>query len=95
VFFEVGIALTAKGSSTGSLQVGGLPFNKSGSTPGLMPCAVLSSNLNFGGQLTPSVAGGTTRINIYQTNAGGALTHLSDTALSDTTSLYITGHYEA
>lgn len=88
-FIEIGITLTALGSSTGAVTLGGLPFTANGSQA-LNYSA--SSMQSLTGTPLAAVIGATATAAVYQWGATGitAITHATFTA---TTNLSITGVY--
>jgi hypothetical protein len=99
VWFTIGIALTAKGSSTGTALIGGLPYNSHLSSAAFQyPIELSTAN----GAITSAanthpVAGilaGTDDVRILSvTDATNALTVLTDTAFSNTSSFVVHGFY--
>lgn len=91
VFFEVIIVLSAKGSSTGSTQIGGLPFTSASSNETAFSAVV--SNTTYSGQITPYLGNAQSKINVYQSASGSALVFLPDTGLANNSGFRITGQY--
>lgn len=91
VLFEIIIVLSAKGSSTGSTQIGGLPFTSANSNETAFAAVV--SNTTYSGQITPYLGNAQTIINVYQSASGSALVFLPDTGLANNSGFWITGHY--
>lgn len=93
VFFLAYITLSAKGSSTGVTQIGGLPFTSSATDNDTI---VTSANgfVTYTGSITPYIGSGQTVINIYASSSASNLTFLTDTALANNSSFWLTGQYK-
>lgn len=94
VLFEIYILLTAKGSSTGTALVTGLPFTTNSATNNLSTPSVSATNLAAG--VTTSVVtqlspGGTT-VNLLS-YAAGAQALLTEASFTDTTQIIMSGSY--
>lgn len=95
ISFELYIALSSKGSSTGALTITGLPYtakNESGNQPAV---SIMCDGLNAGvvGSLQGHVQSNSTTIMIYEF-AAGAVTQLVDTKIANTSTFRISGSYE-
>jgi hypothetical protein len=92
------ITLTAKGTLTGNIQIGGFPFT-AGSEQTFFPGHV-SYTTNLGGSITSPtllVVGGQTKAFLYYMAAGGGTGHanFATAQMSNTTALYAAGSYLA
>lgn len=92
IYFTINISLSAKGSSTGTLTIGGLPFAKGTTATGPMEVAV--ANLTYAGQIRSLVLNSATAVTLYSQATGSALTALTDAAVANDTEFYISGEYE-
>lgn len=99
VWFAIQLVLTAKGTSTGTASITGLPFN-SANTPGgstintVFP--VSASNLTFTGQVNARCAGGgSAALALDNWASAGARASLTDAAFANNTLIQITGVYYA
>lgn len=81
----INLTLSAKGSSTGSVTVGSLPFTSGVNSP----IAVRFRDLSFADTLVGYVGDGTTIINVQEVTNSGVITNTSDANLSSTSSLMI------
>lgn len=99
VWFTVYINLSAKGSSTGTANITGLPFasaNTAGGSSTVDIFAVSANALTFTGQVNARIAGAaSTTINLDSWATTGARAVLTDTAFGNTTFIQITGTYTA
>lgn len=94
VFFNIYIQLTAKGSSTGSVWITGMPFPYNGSVNNatyISPASLYNVSSGpiglFGGVLSSNCY-------IYYSGASG-YSNLSDGVFTNTTQLQVTGCYQA
>lgn len=97
VTFRGFITLTAKGSSTGSATIDGLPFT-SGSGNANAPITLFYTNLNIntgGGFYTGigTIANNTTAITLLEIGSNVGVTALTDADFSNTSTLRFTGFY--
>jgi hypothetical protein len=90
VIFNIYLNLSAKGSSTGSTQIGGLPFT-SGTLEGVS--SIIVSNVTYSGQINTIIAAGNTLINVYMQQTASAITFLPDTGLANNSLLILSGQY--
>jgi hypothetical protein len=95
VFFDIYIALTSKGSSTGALGIFTLPYTSANN--GIFTAVSLrvgglaaAVTTDVSGYIQPNTSG--VLLNKF---AAGAVTDLSDTDVEDTSSFVITGSYQA
>lgn len=93
VIYSLNIALSSKGSSVGSLLVGGLPFNSNAVAGNKAPAAVYGIAITTTGQLGVFVNNGAATITVGQVTPGGVSTAIADTALTNLSSIQIAGHY--
>jgi hypothetical protein len=95
VFVDITIALTSKGSSTGSAKIEGLPFAANGSSPfASLPMAVIRVDLNTAGGIYNAWASPSGTAVVLKTmgdNVGAA--DLDDTNITNTTFLYVSMSY--
>lgn len=89
VTFTINIVLSAKGSSTGTAAVAGLPF----ASAGITTCVLNASLLTFTGQVAGRIGTGGSQVNLDSFATTGARAQLTDTAFVDTTTLQISGSY--
>lgn len=92
VEFELAIVLSAKGSSTGNLTIGGLPFTSlvAGAFGAI---SVHVANVTFGAIPWGLVLNSATAITLFTMASGSSSTPMNDTQLADTSEFYITGSY--
>jgi hypothetical protein len=93
VYFFGSINLSNKGSATGDVSIGGLPFTASG-TDGLFPNATprAVNALTFTAPLYAGASRNTTNIFLLDNNSGSQRA-LTNTAFANNTELAITGFY--
>jgi hypothetical protein len=84
VIAQIGMVLTAKGSSTGSASIAGLPYTVAATTGSEIPSAVNFTGLT--GTLHLLTTAGGTSITFRQTTSTGAAT-LTDAAFTNTTTV--------
>lgn len=89
ILFDLQITLSAKGSSTGTLKITGLPFTAVRSRPFAIFAQNLDSSISC--PMAASDASATT-IGIYNFS-GGAPTVLSNTTITNTTIILLSGEY--
>jgi hypothetical protein len=96
VYVQIRMKLTSKGSSTGTFKITGLPY--AASSTDTAESAMVVHGTGFTG-LTGSVVAnpltGATTVGIVQWGATGTGTQLTDTSVTDTLDMYITGAYFA
>jgi hypothetical protein len=94
VFYDITIVLSAKGSSTGTALITGLPFTSGSSGSNFVAGAMFASSMSAGtttmvvGQLNQS----NTTITMIRYDAGSAVA-LTDASFTDTSSIRFNGHY--
>ena len=93
VFFEAYITLSAKGSDTGNLLITGLPFTVQNDTHNYSPVAFNISLVAYSGMVIGRCTLNDTTITVYQITEAGTRTQLTDTALSATSSIMVSGFY--
>jgi hypothetical protein len=94
VFFTLQVTLSAKGSSTGVLNISGLPFTANASL--LSPVSMWATSLTSGvgdTMLMADVSSGGTSVRISKI-AAGLFTQLTDADLTDTSRFVVNGSYE-
>lgn len=92
VFFQLEIVLTAKGSSTGFVNITGMPVTASTLVNFMYDCYV--SNTSFITAVHAYLVVNTKTLNLYNVKTG-TVTPLSETNLTDTTVIRISGSYLA
>lgn len=95
VHFVCTIALTSKGSSTGVMAVGGLPFLCNALWVGASVYPMQTDNITYTGQVFATLQGGQTSMAIINniTEATGNPTQLTDAAITNTGSMSFCGFY--
>lgn len=91
-FFELLIALTNKGSSTGNAVLFTLPFTSNATAPDSV-VNVAFSNVTYSGQPVAIVGAGATGVSLYSQTSGSGLAALTDTAFANNSEIRITGMY--
>lgn len=92
VFFNIQLALTSKGSSTGNATIANMPFT---SNTGDATYALLGVSVTYPASCTSLIAvlgNGTATINLYGTGSG-AITNLTNTHIANTSVIQLTGLY--
>lgn len=93
VEFNITIVMTAKGSSTGALTIGGLPFASKSS--GAFGCPNINvANVTYTGIPFGLILNSSALINVYTQSSASTSTAMTDTALANNSEFYITGSYE-
>jgi hypothetical protein len=88
VYFDISIVLSAVGSSTGVVIITGLPYTSiTNSVVNIMP-----QNITFSGQYGGYVSGST--IVLYNVSTAGVLAGLTNSNLSNSSQIKISGVYE-
>jgi hypothetical protein len=92
VYFSLLVALTTKGSSTGNMEISGLPFTSAASRYNSV-AAVAPVTTGVTGSIVGFIDAGTSKIQMRAQNNGGdtVLTHANAT---NTTQFIISGHYD-
>ena len=98
IYYSFNLSLTSKGSSTGTLTVGGLPYTVNTNWPGgftcPMPLAVFQTTF-AAGYCVSDFLGNTKTMNIVNVTSGGGLLLLSDVNCTNTTGIAGSGMYPA
>lgn len=90
------IALSNKGSSTGSATITNLPFTVASSVNGGFAAVTLSAaNLSFVDQYSGYTAASGTTVNLYQTATTGTLSALTDVNFANNTEIEFCIHYRS
>jgi hypothetical protein len=85
VFFAFSITLTNKGSSTGQMAIGGLPFTINAGWQGDNGGPCISANLTYSGQVNIGFTLGSTSMFLLNSATTANFSILTDTAFSNTT----------
>jgi hypothetical protein len=93
VFFKGVIQLTSKGSSVGALRIAGLPIAETGDTNAAIAVGYAGNFTGLTGVLSAIVESGTTTILIRQSSSTGNDTAVSDTDVTNTMFIYVSGWY--
>lgn len=95
VHFQIRIILTSKGSSTGNATITGLPVTINASYSG--SASTVSQNVNFlsTSNIIAFLTAGGTSVSLQNQLNNNPLTNYTDTQLSNTTDIMITGSYLA
>jgi hypothetical protein len=93
VFFTAQMRLTAKGSSTGTALLTGLPFASAGGNQGISSVSFFVDSLIFTGTVGGQVDLDAVTISIYSMISGGSATALTNTEFQNTTNVKMMGHY--
>ena len=94
VFIQASLALSNKGSSTGTALISGLPFTSANPGYGYSGLVFCGSNLSgLTGVLVPAVTENAATITLFQTNANGTTANITDANFSNTGYLMMSGHY--
>jgi len=96
VFFAFDLLLTSKGSSTGTLEISGLPFpiNSAWPTGGQNASSIGLSNATYGSDYNVlSISAGTSFLTIIGITSGIATVVFDDTNSTNTTEFFGTGFY--
>jgi hypothetical protein len=93
LFFNISITLTAKGSSTGSATITGLPFSAI-STPTHYPLSIYNHNMaSISGQIIPAVQGTLNYVSLYQESSSSTVS-LDNTNFTDTSRISVQGYID-
>jgi parallel beta-helix repeat protein len=93
VEFNLVVALSAVGSSTGTLTIGGLPF-ASKASGAFAACSIVTSDVSWTTSPGALVINNESQVRIYGQSSGGSANALTDVNLSATSTFYISGAYE-
>jgi hypothetical protein len=92
VLFNIYITLSAKGTSTGSTQIGGLPFTSASDAEAA--ASIINSNVTYTGQIGALVPASQTVLNIYNLQTTASLTFLTATGLANNSLFILAGQYK-
>lgn len=96
VFFTLRLTLSAKGSSTGSAVIGGLPFTALSTSNSHAPVEIQRyENVTAAGHMAGHISPSGTSISLFNIASGGAATALTDTAFANTSDVMVSGFYFA
>lgn len=98
VYFNINIELSAKGSSTGTAQITGLPFVAdagAGGSSSINVFAISASSLTFTGQVNARLTNGSSTIVLDSFASGGVRAALTNTAFANATFIQISGCYQS
>jgi len=87
------ISLTAKGSSTGSCTIDGLPFKIKNTTGASQPCSCVLNTVSTVTHPMPIMNANTTIVSMYH-YAAGALAYMNDTYFANTSLVMLSFDYE-
>lgn len=95
VFYSINIILTSKGATTGNVSISGLPVSKVVVTNYIPAGATQVSNTvaGFGSYTATAAVTGDTEISLYKMVSGVATT-MTNSDITDTFEVVVTGHYE-
>lgn len=93
VEYSLVIVLTSKGSSVGSMTVGGLPFPVSAIANTASPAAVVYGSIVTTGMVTAFALEATSTFRVFQTTPAGVISDIADTAATNTTLIRLSGNY--
>jgi len=94
VHYTIHVTLTAKGSSTGELRIGGLPFSATSDSNVLYAAPVfITGGSSSWNSPVSFVDSGATTIRIYNL-VSGTQTISDDTYYTDSSNIIVTGHYQ-
>ena len=83
VYYQVGIDINSKGSSTGHMRITNLPFNSANVSYGSFACSAWTFNFTgLTGAISPAVLENTNEIVLYQSDATGDGTQVTDANVS-------------
>lgn len=94
VFFECTFYLSSKGTSTGVVEIYGLPFTVGGGANYHSALALSFFYITFADILTARVAVNQTRIDLIEITKAGGQTNLTNADFSNDSFLVTSGHYE-
>lgn len=97
VTFWIEILLSAKGSSTGSATITGLPYTANGSVVTFFPCTawIPNSSIGSGNVAKASITYNTSTVNLNYANSTGDNNNITDTLLTGTQEICVSGSYMA
>jgi hypothetical protein len=94
VFFTAQMRLTAKGSSTGTALLTGLPFASAGGNQGISSVSFFVDSLTYTNGVGGQVDLDATTISIYSMISGSGATALTNTEFANSTNVKMMGHYQ-
>ena len=89
VFFDLYIALSAKGSSSGQASVR-LPI---AAAAGDTAASIVADNMTFGGQLMAMIGGATSFLKLWDLSEAGEMAYITEADIADNAYFFISGHY--
>jgi len=93
-YFTLRLVLTSKGSSTGAVNVTGLPFTVYNNAANYAACPVQFSAVSFADMVMVQLNINDTIVVIWQLTNAGVLTQLDNTNYADNSTMHITGQYK-
>lgn len=93
VLFNGFIQLSAKGSSTGDATIGTLPFPSSNATSAIGPAALRVNGVTFADYPQANLTNNSSVIALHEITNAGAMTTLTHSDFSNTSSVSIGGQY--
>jgi hypothetical protein len=94
VYFEIRMALSSKGSATGTATIAGLPFTTLNLSGMVWSASYAGNNYAVGVlNLIATISAGTTTVSL-QKFATGSISNMADTDFTNTSTITITGTYE-
>ncbi|CAB5178907.1 Bacteriophage T7 tail fibre protein [uncultured Caudovirales phage] len=94
VYFEIRMALSSKGSATGTATIAGLPFTTLNLSGMVWSASFAGNNYAAGvSNLISTISAGVTAVSL-QKFAAGAISNMAETDFTNTSTLTITGTYE-
>jgi hypothetical protein len=91
-FFELLIALGAKGTSTGGATIDGLPLASAAVAPD-RTFSMMAQNVTYSGSLAPFLGSGSTSLVLFSQASGTGVSQLSDSAFTNSSDIRISGAY--
>lgn len=89
VFFDLHIALSANGSSSGQASVS-LPI---AAASGDTAVSIVADNMTFGGQLMAMIGGYTSFLKLWDLSEAGEMAYITEADIADNAYFFISGHY--
>lgn len=90
VFFDLHIALSANGSSSGQASVS-LPI---AAASGDTAVSIVADNMTFGGQLMALIGGSTSFLKLWDLSEAGEMAYITEADIADNAYFFISGHYK-
>lgn len=95
VAFDIYAVLSTKGSATGSVTVGGLPYPSNAANVGAYSVRLISGAAGTqDAGICASMGGSASAVGLFRGDAGGSTVALADTNFTNTTAVIISGTYE-